>query len=103
MDSGHFKINIYDPNWSLKDVLNTRGYGRGAASLESNGVFYAGISEIRKRYLKIMPSNHPNMVQLIDITSKKTISEIILETGVEQVNNVYIVNREVGDALLSLK
>ncbi len=103
MDSGHFKINIYDYNWRLKDVLNTRGYGRGADSLEANGVFFAGISAIRKRYLKMIPSNHPNMVQLIDIASKKTISELIIETGIEQVNNVYVVNRKVGEALLSLK
>ena len=102
MDSGNFCINIYDQDWRLIDSLKTKGYGRGADILPSSGIYFAGISEIRKRYLKLFPGSSPNMVQLIDFKSKQIEDEIIVETGVEQINNVYVIPREVGEAFLSL-
>lgn len=42
------------------------------------------------------------MLHLFDIDYKKPVGKILKETGIEQVNSVYIVNREVGLALLDL-
>ena len=54
MDSGNATINIYTPQWTLKEKIATKGWGRGAAISHSLGLFYAGISATRKRYMGLI-------------------------------------------------
>ncbi len=101
-DSGNFTINIYSPDWKLKNKIKTNGYGRGADFSKKLGFFYVGISELRKRYIKLLKLQvGKNMVQIFSINKKELIEEIILNS-IEQVNNLYLVDRKVGMDLLEL-
>jgi len=102
-DSGNFTINIYSSDWVLKEIIKTNGYGRGADLSNEVALFYAGISKIRKRYLRFIkfPVVGKNMVQIFSVKKRKPLGEIELDS-IEQINNVYLVNREVGSALLKL-
>jgi hypothetical protein len=102
-DSGNNTINVYNPNWKLRKKILTKGFGRGADSSDRLGIFYGGISETRKRYLPLIPGSKqiPNMVQVFSIKKRKILGEIVV-TGIEQVNNVYLVPRKTALAMLSL-
>jgi hypothetical protein len=105
MDSGQATLNIYEPNWTLTEKLPTEGWGRGASLSERLQLFYAGISETRKRYLSLSTSRSeptPNMVLVFSTRSKMLVGRIIL-SRIEQVNNVYLISREVARGLLDLE
>jgi hypothetical protein len=102
-DSGNWTINIYDQSWSLKGKIPTRGYCRGADISEDVGVFCAGISETRRRYLHFIQGEKqaPNMVQFFSIDTQELISEVVL-SHIEQVNSVHVTSKDVALALLKL-
>lgn len=102
-DSGRATVNIYDQSWVLRGTLSTRGWGRGAAVSESLGLFYAGVSATRKRYLGVgAKSQHvPNMVRVFSIEGRAPVEDVEL-SGIEQVNNVYVIPEETALAMLAL-
>jgi len=99
-DSGNSRIHIYDKDWLLKHKIESSGFGRGAA-VSGSGVFCAGISETRKRYLNIIEGAKkvPNMVQFFSAKNHKLLDEMIIR-DVEQINNVYIFNKNQINSLL---
>ena len=102
-DSGRATVNIYDRTWVLQEKLSTRGWGRGAGVSESLGLFYAGVSATRKRYLGMGPraQRAPNMVRIFSIKSREPVKDVELSC-IEQVNNVYVISRSTALALLEL-
>jgi len=103
-DSGRYTINVYDKGWSLRRTLSTTGWGRGASISERLDVFYAGVSEMRRRYSGARKSRKdiPNMVLAFSMETGEPLGRTVL-SGIEQVNNVYTVSREVARALLDLE
>jgi hypothetical protein len=101
-DSGNATLNIYGPTWKLKEKLSTEGYGRGASNSRELGLFYAGVSETRKRYVKLERSHSesPNMVLVFSTKTKKSLGKVVL-SGIEQVNNIYTVPSSTALALLN--
>jgi hypothetical protein len=102
-DSGRHTVNVYDQGWSLRRTLCTSGWGRGASVSESLGVFYAGVSQMRRRYSGARKSREdvPNMVLAFSMQTGEPLGGTVL-SGIEQVNNVYTVSAEVARALLDL-
>jgi hypothetical protein len=103
-DSANSQINVYDPDWNLKEKIPSKGWVRGADVSEPLGLYYVGISEFRRRYLAVNPTIHqtPNMVQAISMETKAPVGELEL-SGVEQVTNVYVFPREVALSMLDLE
>ena len=103
-DSGNSRVNVYDSNWTLREMIASRGWVRGADVSESLGLFYMGVSQFRKRYLALNPTvqQTPNMVQAISIQTKEPVGELVL-SGVERVTNIYVVPKDVAIAMLELK
>ena len=104
LDSGRSMINVYSPDWVLQDTFSSRGWCRGGSVSQKLGLFYAGISEIRKRYLDLVPASQlaPNMVQVISVETGESFGEILL-SDIEQVNEVYVVSKWTAQALLKLQ
>jgi|GEM_PF-570902 len=101
-DSGNARIHIYNQNWQLLNKIDCAGFGRGAG-LTQSGVFCAGISETRKRYLNVIKGAKkvPNMIQFFASRSHKFLTELVIR-DIEQVNNVYVINKEKIKPLLTL-
>jgi hypothetical protein len=95
LDSGHSTLNIYDTQWNLLTILKTHGWGRGADFSAENNSFYVGISAQRKRYLDLIPGHRQNvnMVQFFDTRTLEPKDQVIVP-HVEQVNNLYVMNRK---------
>ncbi len=102
LDSGHSKLNIYNKEWKLKESINTSGWGRGADLSGVQELFYVGISATRKRYLGLIPGGNmvPNMVQVFSVKKKYPIGEFII-SNVEQINNIYVISKEVAEEALN--
>lgn len=107
LDSGNCTINVYDPDWNLLKRIDTGGWGRGAWFYETKNYFYSGISETRRRYLGLLGGRGkkelPNMVQIIDAVNFQKVDHIIIKEGIEQINNIYLVERDVALKLLELE
>jgi hypothetical protein len=103
-DSGNATLNVYDPSWTLKRKLSTEGWGRGASTSERQPAFYAGVSETRKRYARLIRSGGrtPNLVQVFSTETGAPIGRIVL-SKIEQVNNVYTVSGSIARALVDLR
>lgn len=101
-DSGNARAHIYDQHWKLLEKVATRGFARGSSLLEK-GIVCAGISETRKRYLNIIKSSEKvqNMVQFFDANTLQSIAEVVIP-DIEQVNNVYTIDRQTAQGLLNL-
>ena len=102
-NSGNFVINVYDQNWKLVTRFPSQGWGRGADVSFKTNLYYAGISQTRKRYLHLIPQDiHiPNLVQIFDTNTYKSLFNIPIE-NVEQINNVYVINKMQKQNLLRL-
>jgi hypothetical protein len=103
-DSANSQVNVYDPRWTLKETIPSKGWVRGADVSEPLGLYYMGISEFRRRYLAVNPTvrQTPNMVQAISMETRAPAGELVL-SGVEQVTAVYVIPREVGLAMVDLQ
>lgn len=103
-DSGKATLNVYGPSWTLKRKLGTEGWGRGGSTSERQSAFYAGVSETRKRYLRLSRSGDrtPNMVQVFSTETRASTGRIVL-SKIEQVNNVYTVSASIARGLLELE
>ena len=103
-DSGHFELKVFDKNWNFLRTMDTKGFGRGGDLDVGRNVYYAGVSETRKRYLGLFPGGEavPNMVQVFNINNYKLAGSIKIP-NIEQINNVYCLSKEVADKLLQLK
>jgi len=101
-DSGNSRLHIYDASWELIKKVNTAGFARGS-DVTQKGVVCVGISETRKRYLNLIKGGKsvPNMVQFFSGLTTETIGEIVIP-DIEQVNNIYIINRTMAKKILSL-
>lgn len=101
-DSGNNSLNIYDQNWNLEAKLPTKGFGRGAALSNDDNFYYVGISEKRKRYLAEGEHSTGNIIQVFDTQNRGCIGEITIPDGLEQINNVYLVQQEEAQTLANL-
>ncbi len=103
-DSGHFELKIFDKNWNFLRTMDTKGFGRGGDLDTNKNLYYGGVSETRKRYLGLFPGGEavPNMVQVISVPDYKLIGSIKIP-NIEQINNVYCLQKEVADLLLNFK
>jgi len=65
------------------------------------GIYYGGVSETRKRYLGLFPGGEavPNMVQVFTVKDYKLAGSIKIPS-IEQINNVYCLQKDVADLLL---
>ena len=101
-DSGHFELKVYDRNWNFLRTIDTKGFGRGGDLDSTNNNYYGGVSETRKRYLGLFPGGEavPNMVQVFNTKDYKLIGSVKIP-NVEQINNVYCLQKDVADLLLN--
>jgi hypothetical protein len=102
-DSARFKLSVFDQQWNFIRSMDTRGFGRGGDLDSERGIYYAGVSATRKRYLGVLPGGDaiPNMVQVFDSRSYTELGCIQIPK-VEQILNVYCLDRDVADKLLLL-
>lgn len=100
-DSGHFELKVFDKQWNFLRTMDTKGFGRGGDLDAGRGLYYAGVSETRKRYLGLFPGGEavPNMVQVFQINDYKLIGSIKIP-NIEQINNVYCLDKAVADAFM---
>ena len=100
-DSARFKLSVFDREWNFIRAIDTRGFGRGGDLDAERGLYYAGVSATRKRYLGLLPGGEsvPNMVQVFDTKTYAELGSIRIP-NVEQILNVYCLDREVADALM---
>jgi len=100
-DSGHFELKVFDKQWNFVRTMNTKGFGRGGDLDAGRGLFYAGVSETRKRYLGLFPGGEavPNMVQIFRVSDYAQLGAIQIP-NIEQINNVYCLDKPVADALM---
>lgn len=103
-DSGHFELKIFDKNWNYLRTMDTKGFGRGGDLDTNRNIYYAGVSETRKRYLGLFPGGEavPNMVQVFAVGEYKLLGSIKIP-NIEQINNVYCMQKDVVDLLLNFK
>jgi hypothetical protein len=102
-DSGARTVNTYTANWELKKKLPTVGWGRGADLWPQGGLYYVGISAQRKRYRDRPDYCDKNVVQVFRVADGSLIGEILIQDGIEQINNVYLVSRRTAETLLGLR
>lgn len=103
-DSLAYTLRVFDSRWRPLRELRTSGLGRGAAWSEELRLYYAGISETRRRYLGIVEdrkSAGKNMVEVFSPGHSTALDRLELEY-IEQVNNVYLVPRDVAAVLMNL-
>lgn len=102
MDSGTNNLRVYDSTWQLKETAPTGGWGRGAAIAEDQKLAYIGISSTRKRYLGLFKGEgNENAVLQFNVDSLECIRKWTIP-HVEQINNVYLIHRDIAQALLAL-
>jgi hypothetical protein len=101
-DSGGRAINIYSPDWRLKSKIATIGWGRGADLSNDGSLFYAGISEKRARYRESDDLPNKNMVQVFRTKDGVCVGQFIINDGIEQINNVYVIPNYLADIFFSL-
>ncbi|TCK18163.1 uncharacterized protein DUF4915 [Thiogranum longum] len=102
-DSGSRMLNVYDATWRLKNRLPTHGWGRGADFSKHHGLYYVGISAERKRYRDRPDYNDRNLIEVFKTDDGELLGEIPIVDGIEQINNVYLLQRGVVETLLGLK
>lgn len=95
-DSGDLSTKIYDKNWSHVDTIKTGGFGRGVDFSEADDIAYVGLSATRKRYLKVIPASeyHSNRILTVNISGRTRVNELPIP-NIEQLDNVYILNKQV--------
>lgn len=103
-DSGHFELKIFDKNWNFLRTMDTKGFGRGGDLDAERNIYYGGVSETRKRYLGLFPGGEavPNMVQVFSVSDYKLLGSIKIP-NIEQINNVYCIQKDVAELLMNLK
>lgn len=101
-DSGNTTMNVYDDAWRLVRRVPTAGWGRGADMSGDARLYYAGISEKRKRYQEQGDESGGNMVQVFRTADGDCIGNLPIPSGIEQINNVYVIPRPLALALLAL-
>ena len=104
LNSGRSAVNVYSPDWGLQKTFSSRGWCRGGNVSQRLKLFYVGISEIRNRYLDLVPASQlaPNMLQPISVETGLPAGEMRL-SGLEQVNDVYVVSKWTAQSLLELQ
>ena len=103
LDSGHFLLRVYDRDWNLLNKINTTGFGRGADVDQNAGIYYAGVSATRKRYLDVLPRGAAVNSMVLFVTMPEF--EVIHQREVpdiEQINNVYLISHDLRYQLLNL-
>ena len=104
MNSGDQEINVYNQDWELKKSFPSSGWGRGAEFSPDGKLAYVGISPIRRRYaglIKESTSSEP-IVQVFDSTSGECLETIRID-GIEQINNLYIFEKEIISILKGME
>jgi hypothetical protein len=103
-DSGKATVAVFDRDWRPDGSFPTSGWGRGAAVAADHATVYAGMSPIRRRYLPFATGRALTVpaVEAFDAATRSSLGVLEL-THIEQVNNVYLVDRTTADALLGLR
>ena len=99
LDSGRSLLNGYNSEWEVQRTVELSGWGRGAAVTEAGNFVFVGISPVRDRYLSVTPRGRQlSSVDAVDVQDGRVrISAAI--PFVEQLNNLYVVDRAIADAL----
>ncbi|MGB0653748.1 MAG: hypothetical protein ACPGQL_11175 [Thermoplasmatota archaeon] len=102
-DSGTAQLNHYDAAWNLVGQVATAGWGRGADWL--GRYLLAGSSPIRKRYLDIIPGakEGPSTLEAFDAEADGRLAASCEVPNVEQINNVYRIDRRVAEQLIAFE
>jgi hypothetical protein len=103
-DSGKATVAVFDREWRPNGTFATSGWGRGAAVDADRATVHAGMSPIRRRYLPFATGRALTVpaVESLDAATRTSLGVLELE-HVEQVNNVYLVDRSTADGLLGLR
>ena len=88
--SGEQSIKRYDRSWEFIDSIQTMGWGRGGQYSPEEGIYFSGISPIRKRYAGIINASTTvtPRVEKIDVEKNISIGSIEIP-NIEQINNIY--------------
>jgi len=102
--SGEQTIKRYDQNWVFIDSILTMGWGRGGEYCANEGIYYSGISPIRKRYAGIVKASTAStpQVEKIDVKNKCSIGSFEIP-NVEQINNIYSVPIRIVQSLQNIQ
>jgi hypothetical protein len=103
-DSGKATVGVFDREWRPDGTFPTSGWGRGAAVDAGHRTVYAGMSPIRRRYLPFATGRALTVpaVEALDTATRSSLGVLELQ-HIEQVNNVYLVDRATAEGLLSLR
>ena len=102
-DSGSRSVNIYSQNWELKTRLPTVGWARGADVRLKDNLYYVGVSAQRQRYRDRPDFNDKNLVHVFRVSDRAALGDILIREGIEQINNVYLVPKDMAETLLRLQ
>jgi hypothetical protein len=103
LDSGKATVGVFDRDWQSSGSFATSGWGRGAAVADDATTVYIGMSPIRRRYLPFASGRALTVpaVEAFDSATRSSLGVLELQ-HIEQVNNVYLVDRATADGLLGL-
>lgn len=101
--SGEQIIKRYNRNWEYLGSIPTLGWGRGGEYWTNEGIYYSGISPIRKRYAGIVKASTTTtpQVEKIDVNKKCSIGSLEIP-NIEQINNIYSIPFETIQSLQSI-
>lgn len=103
-DSGRRRLLEFDEEWAPVATVETMGWGRGAALDADRKVIFGGISPLRRRYLEAagLKEDPAAFVEAYDLRARSPMGAVRV-AEVEQINNVYLVDRELLDALRDVR
>jgi len=100
MNSGSREIVVYSRDWKKLRVGPSLGWGRGMAI--DGHLAYGGMTPTRKRYLSLFERFDSRCwLQAFGLATCEAFAHALI-CNVEQINNVYCVDRAVGMRLLAL-
>ncbi|NVJ47611.1 MAG: DUF4915 domain-containing protein [Cytophagia bacterium] len=98
-NSGHGELTIFNKDWSPSGTIKVNGWGRGADFITDTNILFAGLSAPRSRYFKFLDdAEKKNRILAIDAGKRKIRKEWVL-SKLEQVNNLYLLDRELIELL----
>ena len=101
MNSGRREVHVYSPDWRRLRTFASLGWGRGMAV--DRDIAYGGTSPRRKRYLSLLERFDSRCwLEAFSVTTGCSLRQAVIR-HVEQINNIYCVDRAVGISLLSLQ
>lgn len=100
------KICVFGSDWKLKQEVETESFGRGADLSHKSGLFYAGQTEWRisreerEKLISEGVMTGGNLIQVFDQSTLECAGKIRIQEGIEQINNVYVLPRDLAEKML---